>query len=329
MTGLLADLEQGNARGGAMVTVVAAQGSTPRGPGAYMIVGPEGARVSGTIGGGALEYEALKRVGAMLANGEPAALVDVPLGPELGQCCGGFVSLLFEPLPVAIAMRSDVANPAVVTDLVAPFRRHIEEDRTGALRGCVLDSGGGRVRDVGGKRVLIQPTGQPRQPLAVFGAGHVGTAIVRAMAALPFAVRWIDNRADLLDGFAGVGNVEPVFTASPEDQVAHLAPGCFVLIMTQSHALDFEILRRALGRSDLGYVGLIGSMTKRAKFIKKLKAYAIGDSAIDNLVCPIGLPAISGKEPAVIAASVAAELLVHAEQMAAGSARASALRAVS
>lgn len=329
MSGLLADLDMWNARGGAMVTVVAAQGSTPRGAGAYMIVGPDGTRASGTIGGGALEYEALKRAGTMLANGEQATLVDVPLGPELGQCCGGFVSLLFEPLPVTVAMRSDVPDPAVVTELFPPFRRHIEEDRAGAVRGCVLDSGGGRVRDADGKRVLIQPTGQPRQPLAVFGAGHVGTAIVRAMAALPFAARWIDNRADLLDGFAGVGNVEPVLTASPEDQVAHLAPGCFILIMTQSHALDFEIARRALGRSDLGYVGLIGSLTKRAKFIKKLTAYGVGDTAIERLVCPIGLPAISGKEPAVIAASVAADLLVRAERMAAADAGSAALRAVS
>lgn len=306
MSGLVADLAAWNPRGGVMVTVVRSLGSTPRGCGSYMIVGADGRLAAGTVGGGALELEAIERARAMLAGGDAASVRSVPLGPELGQCCGGQVTLLYEPLPVAIGGEADAV---VATELAPPFGRSFVDAGRLDARGCIDFAGGGRLARLDGRPVLVQPVGQPRQPVAVFGAGHVGRALARALAPLPFGLRWIDDRAEQFPADAAE-LAEVVLTTAPPDQVAGLAPGSFVLIMTHSHGLDFDILRRALGRDDLGYVGLIGSATKRAKFTKRLQGYGLGEAAIGRLVCPIGLPGVTGKEPAVIAASVAAELLI-------------------
>jgi xanthine dehydrogenase accessory factor len=295
MSGLLDDLEIWNPRGGVMVTVVEAVGSTPREHGTYMIVDPDGRLACGTIGGGALEYEAIARAQAIEASAE---LVDVPLGPELGQCCGGRVTLLFERLPVTVTGRAETAEPVVVTELTEPIRRRLSDA-----------SEIGR----GSHSMLVQPAHAPRQPVAVFGAGHVGRAIVRALAPLPFAIRWIDSRADQFPAGEEV-SAAIVVTSAPLDQLDALPPGAFALVMTHSHGLDFDLVRRALARGDLGYVGLIGSATKRARFVKRLRAYGVGEAAIGRLTCPIGLPEVTGKDPAVIAASVAADLLVRMSQ---------------
>jgi xanthine dehydrogenase accessory factor len=310
MSGLLDDLAAWNPRGGVMVTVVQSLGSTPRGCGSYMIVDSAGRLAAGSIGGGALELEAVERARAILSGGSEAAMSDVPLGPQLGQCCGGQVTLLFEPLPIAVRGAAERGNAVVVTELEPPFARQIVDEARLDARGCLDFGSGGRIACLDGRRVLVQPPGRRLQPAAIFGAGHVGRALVRALAPLPFALRWIDDRADQFPEDARA-LAEVVVTAAPADQVAALPAGSFVLIMTHSHGLDFDILRRALGRDDLGYVGLIGSATKRAKFVKRLRGYGVGEAAIARLTCPIGLPQIAGKEPAVIAASVAADLLIR------------------
>lgn len=313
MTGLRADIEAWNPRGGVMVTVVAAAGSTPRGCGTYMIVDRDGKLAQGTIGGGALEFEAIAQARAMLEGAKPAFLQDIPLGPDLGQCCGGHVTLLFERLPIAIKAAEVAENPVITTDLTPPFEREIADRARLSAVGCMDFGAGGRIARRGGRKLLVQEVGQPRQPVAVFGAGHVGRALVRALSPLPVALRWIDDRADLLDPQVA-DSAEIVLTASPVDQVDALPAGCFVLIMTHSHGLDFDVLRRALGRVDLGYVGLIGSATKRARFIKRLKGYGLDAAAIGRMTCPIGLAQVTGKDPAVIAASVAVDLLVRIER---------------
>ncbi|MGF1626967.1 MAG: xanthine dehydrogenase accessory protein XdhC [Alphaproteobacteria bacterium] len=312
MSGLLADIEAWG--GGVMVTVIEAVGSTPRGCGSYMVVDGSGGLALGTIGGGALELEAIRRARRLLDTAETTQLHDIPLGPELGQCCGGRVTLLFERLPIAVAGQAQTPDPVVVTQLEPPFARTLEARGPMAAPGCLDFGSGGRLARLDGRRVLVQPAGRQRQPVVVFGAGHVGRALVGALSPLPFAVRWIDDRPDQFPADAA-GLAEIVATSAPADQVAGLAPGAFVLIMTHSHGLDFEILRRALTRDDLGYVGLIGSATKRARFIKRLRAYGADATAIGRFHCPIGLPQVSGKEPAVIAASVAVDLLIRREQL--------------
>jgi len=159
---------------------------------------------------------------------------------------------------------------------------------------------------------LLQPA---RAPLALFGGGHVGRALVRTLAPLPFAVRWIDSRdeifpADLPEGVV-CEHSSPVQAA-----VADLAPGSRVLIMSFSHAEDLDIviacLRRLREQNDLPFVGLIGSRTKWATFRHRLEERGFGPDEIARITCPIGVPGIAGKEPEVIAVAVAAQLLQQA-----------------
>jgi len=149
------------------------------------------------------------------------------------------------------------------------------------------------------------------RPVWLFGAGHVGRALALALAPLPFAVRWIDSRPE---GFPerAPAHFRLVNAPDPPAELAQAPDGAFVVIMTHSHPLDLAILAEALRQARFGYVGLIGSATKRARFLSQLRAAGLSESALETLVCPIGIPGLEGKEPAVIAASVAAQLLVVA-----------------
>ena len=247
-----------------LVSVSGAQGSVPRETGAWMAVWSEGE--VGTIGGGHLEWDAVRRARDALASGAETAWEQrVALGPSLGQCCGGVVQLRFEP---------------------------VDGSQSDALR---------------------QRLAPALTPLALFGGGHVGQAIVRALAPLPFAVRWIDSRDGVfpLELPPGVcaEHSEPVHGA-----VRDLLPGSRVLIMSFSHAEDLDIVAACLERrrraGDLPFLGLIGSQTKWATFRRRLTERGFGDDELAHVTCPIGLPGITGKEPAVIAASVVAQLLL-------------------
>lgn len=144
----------------------------------------------------------------------------------------------------------------------------------------------------------------------LFGAGHVGRAIVLALANLPFQTRWIDSRSEAFPA-ASPANASPVLSAFPAAEIQRAPAGAFILIMTHSHALDLDIAAAALSEKRFAYVGLIGSSTKRARFEARFRALGIAEAEIAGLVCPIGMPGINGKQPAVIAASVAAQLLAR------------------
>ncbi len=143
----------------------------------------------------------------------------------------------------------------------------------------------------------------------LFGAGHVGRALALALAPLPFAVRWIDSRLDAFPERAP-SNFKLLRSAEPPAELAGAPDGAIILVMTHSHPLDLAIVAEALRQDRFGYVGLIGSATKRARFESQMRAAGLPEAAIGKLVCPIGIPGVSGKEPAVIAASVAAQLLM-------------------
>jgi xanthine dehydrogenase accessory factor len=149
-------------------------------------------------------------------------------------------------------------------------------------------------------------------PVALFGGGHVGRAIVQALAPLPFAIAWIDSRDEVFPP-ALPENVQAEHSDPVEAAVAGLAAGSRVLIMSFSHAEDLDIvaacLRRARAAGDLPYLGLIGSATKWATFRHRLEQRGFVEADFARVTCPIGLPGIAGKEPAVIAASVVAQLL--------------------
>lgn len=153
-------------------------------------------------------------------------------------------------------------------------------------------------------------------PLALFGGGHVGRALVQALAPLPFEVTWIDSRDEVFpDGLPNHVHTEhsdPVQAAVPD-----LVPGAGVLIMSFSHAEDLDIvaacLLRQRERGDLGFMGLIGSATKWATFRSRLRLRGFTDAELARITSPIGLAGITGKAPAVIAASVVAQLLLDVE----------------
>jgi xanthine dehydrogenase accessory factor len=163
--------------------------------------------------------------------------------------------------------------------------------------------------DVARLRTLLMP---PRTPLALFGGGHVGRAIVNTLAPLPFAVRWIDSRDEIFPADVPL-DVECEHSNPVQAAVSDLAAGSRVLIMSFSHAEDLDIvvacLKRQRERGDLPFVGLIGSQTKWATFRHRLEDRGFTAEEIARITCPIGVPGITGKEPEVIAVAVAAQLL--------------------
>lgn len=236
------------------ITIAEAHGSTPREAGAAMLVDAKG-RFTGTIGGGALEWQALAEAQRLLQSGEIRREMRFALGPDLGQCCGGRVTLSFERVEGEVA-----AAKAVTT------------------------------------------------PVLLFGAGHVGRALVLALAPLPFDVRWIDPRPNTFPQ-AFPPNATPVAPADPVTEIASAGAGSLVLILTHSHALDLALCDAALRRDDLPFVGVIGSATKRARFLSQLRAMGHAEDALTRLTCPIGFKDLGSKEPAFIAAGVAVQLL--------------------
>ncbi|HZW46512.1 MAG TPA: xanthine dehydrogenase accessory protein XdhC [Microvirga sp.] len=288
----------------ALISVHEVKGSAPREVGAHMVVRPDGA-FHGTIGGGQLEFLMLDIARGMLRQGRGAArIVDQALGPDLGQCCGGRVKILIETFD-----RCDLDD---IAPLVAA------EDKGGLFDvECRMEAG--RVRrelgsqaDTGPSTEWRETHGEDRTPVLLFGAGHVGRALVLALAPLPFAVRWLDDREDAFPSHVPA-NVSAVRMKSPEAEIAEARPESFILVMTHDHPLDMAITAAALRRG-FPYVGLIGSATKRARFEKRFRELGLSQERIASLVCPIGIPGITDKDPAAIAASVAAQLLQMREK---------------
>jgi len=189
--------------------------------------------------------------------------------------------------------------------------RHVLGPSLGQCCGGAVELGFEQVGAADVQRVseLLSPA---RQPLALFGGGHVGRALVHTLAPLPFALRWIDSRDEIFPTDVPEG-VECEHSSPVQAAVADLAPGSRVLIMSFSHAEDLDIviacLRRIRERGDLPFVGLIGSKTKWATFRHRLEERGFTPAEIDRITCPIGIQGITGKEPEVIAIAVAAQLL--------------------
>ena len=290
--------EEGQA---ALVTVVDAQGSAPRDAGARMVVRPTGA-FAGTIGGGALEFEAMARARAALSRGRgPAERKALALGPELGQCCGGRVELTIE-----IFDESDLAEARrlAAAEAQGAFATLITLGPDGRYARALAEPG--ETAPASGAR--LEAFGEAATPLLLFGAGHVGRALALALAPLPFEVRWVDSRPGAFPRFAPP-NAKRIEIENPEAEIDAAPDGAFVVVMTHSHPLDLALVARALSAERFGYVGLIGSATKRARFLSQMRQAGIPERALKRLTCPIGVPGVKGKAPAVIAAAVAAQLL--------------------
>jgi xanthine dehydrogenase accessory factor len=302
----------------ALVSVVATQGSVPREAGAWMIVRPDGA-FSGSIGGGTLEWQALAKAQAKLAKGERAiSLVDQSLGPDLGQCCGGRVTLAIEVFDrsdrneLAALAAAEIAGPIAV-EAIRKGDRYVRR---------IISAPDGDM-PVEPDR-FIQSFGERRPTILLFGAGHVGRALALALAPLPFQIIWNDERPGAFPP-AIPANAEATGEAPPA-VIARAPAGSQALVMTHSHALDLAIVAAALANPAIAHVGLIGSATKRARFVRRLAEQGLPAERVAALRCPIGLPGIAGKEPAVIAAAVAAECLALREARSIGQNRSAARR---
>ena len=173
--------------------------------------------------------------------------------------------------------------------------------------------------------VIIERFGDDDAPVLLFGAGHVGRALALALAPLPFRLRWVDTRDDAFPALIPA-NAVAVCTPTPEAEIATAPAHALVMIMTHSHPLDLALTTAALHRTDLGGVGLIGSAIKKVRFVKRMREAGLADSALARLTCPIGVSGIGGKEPAVIAAAVAAQLLQWRDVVAASKREPASLR---
>jgi xanthine dehydrogenase accessory factor len=249
-----------------VVEIVDARGSAPRGAGTRMLV--SAVQAIGTIGGGHLEFKALAAAKAMLAAHDTQARRErYPLGPALGQCCGGVVELEYS----------------------------------------LLDD----------SAIARWPDSPPLMQLQMYGAGHVGQAIATLLATLDVRCDWIDERDDAFAPTTTLGtpwpdSVRRRVADGAEAEVAAAPAGAFFLVLTHDHALDFRIVEAALRRDDAGFVGLIGSKSKRERFRHRLAQRGMSDERVARMQCPVGVAGIAGKQPEIIALAVVAQLMQHA-----------------
>lgn len=284
----------------ARVVVTSTAGSTPREVGAHMLVWAGGQ--SGTIGGGALEFQAVDRARKALDAGEN--LHDrVALGPDIGQCCGGAVGLVTE---VWDAARLTALAPAAglvvrrvtgVASMPLAMRRAQARARDrGVVPGLMLADGW-----------LLEPLATARRDLWIWGAGHVGRALVGVLAPLPdLAITWVDTGAERFPDAVPPG-VTRLVAPDPGGVVAQAPMDAEHIILTYSHVIDLDLCHRLLAHG-FGRCGLIGSATKWARFRGRLAALGHAPGQIARIDCPIGDPAL-GKHPQAIALGVGVALL--------------------
>jgi xanthine dehydrogenase accessory factor len=312
--------------------VAATRGSVPREAGTKMVVTEDA--IFGTIGGGQLEYEALRTAREMLKGGVAAQLCRFGLGPSLGQCCGGTAEVLFEPtceatpdwLRALVACVERGESAVLVTSLgeaaggklvvirggaAGAFADPRRQAEAVAAARALLDAADARpqLEQTAARVELFEPIRPAELHVVLFGAGHVGKSLVRVLGELPCRITWVDSRADQFPRDPPP-NVTIECTEAPQYAVDRAPARAAFLVMTHSHALDLTLCEKILRRNDFSYFGLIGSATKRAKFTKRFKARGLSDDVIERMVCPIGIPELSGKHPGEIAIAVAAQLLM-------------------
>jgi len=302
----LSALAQAIDANGPVVRIVVAdhKGSTPRETGTSMIVSKTD--TIGTIGGGNLEFEATRRARAMLAQGPEVAVLRQALGPMLKQCCGGAVTLVSEVFDPA---RLNLATKAAATS--GHWARPVEDQRATLPAAMVRKltraaATGDHIQTQLSGGWLLEPLWQARQPVFIYGAGHVGRALACVLAPMPgFEVTLVDLRtqqfADLPKTIIQSWQTQPV------EVMAGASANATHIIMTPEHDFDLELCHQAL-KQDCAMIGLIGSKTKWARFRARLSALGHEAAQIGRITCPIGDPAL-GKNPQAIAIGIAACLL--------------------
>jgi len=283
----------------------------------------------GTVGGGNIELRATRIARDMLVGDEVIAVRDLSAESGLDQSCGGRLALVFdrvdgtngEWLSVVVRTRDSGERPVLVSRLDTGAKLVVTTaDAHGSLGSAGLDQAAiAAARRADRTTGLETHDGVPlfadsmytdrEIDLFLFGAGHVGAAIAAVLGSHPdLRITWVDDRTELFPDET-LPNVRAVPTDDPAGQVREMPPGAFVAIMSHSHALDFDIAEQVLRRGDFRYCGLIGSASKRAQFTKRWLAHGLPADSLERLVCPIGVDGITGRQPADIAISVAAEIL--------------------
>ena len=279
------------------VVIAAIRGSSPREVGAAMLVWEGGQ--SGTIGGGALEFAAARAARALTRD----RVTQHPLGPALGQCCGGAVTLLSEIYDAARLDGLDASDWVIARTVGGADQVPLSVARVMA-----------RARDRGQRPEaqliegwMIEPVHRPAREIWIWGAGHVGRAIVGVLAPLPeIALTWVDTAPERFPEDIPAG-VTVLPAARPEVLVPRAPKNAEHLILTYSHALDLDLCHALLCHG-FDFAGLIGSATKWARFRGRLADLGHRAEQIARITCPIGDPAL-GKHPQAIALGVGAALL--------------------
>ena len=317
------------------IVVAEVRGSTPREPGAFMLVGSAG--VEGSIGGGQLEWEAIAGARELLADTSVAARVNkVVLGPDVGQCCGGVVSVWLERFTRenlgllraaseaggrgCAVLSSTIGADEVLRRVVQP-RANASDTEAPDVSGSPVDHATDRLlheprqrahpiltRCASGEPTLIERLDDEFPSVWLYGAGHVGHALARILVELPLRLTWIDSRAELFPDTIGVG-ARILHDPDSLATVSEAPVGTYFIVMSHSHPLDYALCHALLERNDFAWLGLIGSMSKAARFRSRLTRAGLGADVIRKLVCPIGVDGIESKWPAAIAVAVAAQLM--------------------
>lgn len=296
------------------ITLGDARGSVPRELGATLLVTPHD--LWGTIGGGNLEWQAIEQARVWLREGRHAAarVLEQRLGPDLAQCCGGVVSLWMERLPRAglpeleqrLATFTEPSPSAAVRTVF--LGGHLERyDCEAPVAGCQLRRHGDGIE-------LVERWRDAVLPLWLFGAGHVGQAVMRALVELPlFDVLCLDSRPNLLTA-PTASHIHTRCMREPVEAVGLAPRGAAWLVMTHDHELDYQICAAVLARGDARWLGLIGSASKAARFRSRLARDGFTAAQVQSLCSPVGIAGVPGKLPAAIAVSIAAQLLTLSAQ---------------
>ena len=260
-------------------------------------------RIAGTLGGGELERMASEAAQAMLSgDGQwqrtPLRCI---LGPDLGQCCGGAIELLLEPIDANASPWLCLAAKALSSP--AAQRLGFAIDRPDLTPYLVTDA------HAPNDSIHLQSLRDPRLQLFLFGAGHVGRAVCGIAAELPVRITAVDSRTEWLARLPTATNVHPQWEKTPESIITTIPMGAAALVMTFSHDLDYRLCLRLLARQDLAFIGLIGSHSKANSFRRRLKADGVTETVSERLVSPIGRDGPPGKEPGVIALAALSEVM--------------------
>ena len=293
----------------AHAVVIFVRGSSPREVGANMVISET--QIWNTIGGGSLEFEVMKQARSLIKENSHIAkssyrrVLNLALGPDMGQCCGGQVKVLLE-----ILNRSDIDGLLSYAEGVFTLAHPLKT-------GSSIEIFDGKDSSWSNPKLendtFILPTAKRLTPLFVYGAGHVGRALMKFVSNLDFDLHWVDIDEDRFPKEFTVV-YSKVVAKDPQMIASHAPSDAYHIILTHSHPLDEAICFALLSRNKFEFCGLIGSQTKNARFRSRLTKMGVTDAQLKRLTCPIGIDDINSKEPVKVAISIVAQLAIWQEK---------------